>query len=75
MPAHLDNHFPYFCRLWKLVHEVMCRYYTKENSPRSYRFSADYVRTMFGRFLSLGDQLPLSLVRGNNTTHHGIILQ
>ena len=74
-PAHVDAHFPYFCRLWKLVHEVICRYHTREMPPRENRFAADHVRTMLGRFLSLGDQLPLSLVRGNNITHHGIVLQ
>ncbi|KAF4122284.1 hypothetical protein GMORB2_7276 [Geosmithia morbida] len=66
--------FPYLCQLWILVREVVHLRYREESPKAPILYEESYTQGTLQRLLSLGDQLPLSLARGNKTTPSGMIL-
>lgn len=77
-PAHLGPVFPYLCRLWKIVHNVVIRYYFNDKSRGGFqkdRFSPEFVQGILKQLLLWGDSLPTSLARGNRGTHEVTIMQ
>lgn len=77
-PIQIPRHsavFSNLCQLWVIVHDILCRYFPKELTPDGARFDREFVRTMLGRLLALGNQFPLDLARGSQADHSVIVLQ
>lgn len=56
---------------------MVVRYYARDDRQPGQQDAAqmDFVGGMFRRFFRWGHDLPLSLTRGNKSTHDGLILQ
>jgi hypothetical protein len=75
LPSYMGRTFPAMCQFWVLTGEWTSVYYTPEQTPVLGRVPVEFAEKTFRKLLAWADNLHIMLARGDQSTHHCVILQ
>ena len=76
LPAYMGPTFTALCGLWSIAHDLTREYYDDEDvTTPILKARLETAEGFFHRLLAWADELPLGLVRGDQTTHHATLAQ
>lgn len=75
MPAYMGQTFPAMCEFWVLTSKWTSVYYMPGGQPVLGRVPFAFANGIFQKLLAWSDNLHILLARGDQSSHHSVILQ